>query len=108
MSETFLFYILLVLIILGLVMLAQKFRTAYPIVLVLGGLDGEHGFAIAYFERPEPERDGDRRQREGAADQALQELLAGESSRRGGAHHRVFPGERTRTLRSGLAHGRVS
>lgn len=38
MSETFLFYILLVLIILGLVMLAQKFRTAYPIVLVLGGL----------------------------------------------------------------------
>lgn len=38
MPETILFYIILILIILGLVMLAQKLRTAYPIVLVLGGL----------------------------------------------------------------------
>lgn len=38
MPETFIQYILLVLVILFLVMLAQKLKIAYPIVLVLGGL----------------------------------------------------------------------
>ncbi|HEX6849153.1 MAG TPA: cation:proton antiporter, partial [Chitinophagaceae bacterium] len=38
MQETFIQYIYLVLIILGLVMLANKLRLAYPIILVLGGL----------------------------------------------------------------------
>jgi CPA1 family monovalent cation:H+ antiporter len=38
MQNSFIEYIYLVLIILGLVMLANKLRLAYPIVLVLGGL----------------------------------------------------------------------
>jgi Na+/H+ antiporter len=38
MQSTFIEYVYLILIILGLVMLANKFRIAYPIVLVLGGL----------------------------------------------------------------------
>ncbi|HKR04525.1 MAG TPA: Na+/H+ antiporter [Bacteroidia bacterium] len=38
MQSTFIEYVYLILIILGLVMLANKFRVAYPIVLVLGGL----------------------------------------------------------------------
>src|SRR4030095_5544262 len=38
MQENFIQYIYLVLIILGLVMLANKLRLAYPIILVLGGL----------------------------------------------------------------------
>lgn len=38
MQHTFIEYVYLVLIILGLVMLAQKLKIAYPIVLVLGGL----------------------------------------------------------------------
>src|SRR5574339_173543 len=38
MQETFIQYIYLVLIILGLVLLANKLRLAYPIILVLGGL----------------------------------------------------------------------
>lgn len=38
MQSTFIEYVYLILIILGLVMLANKFRIAYPIVLVIGGL----------------------------------------------------------------------
>lgn len=38
MQSTFIQYILLILIILALVMMANRFRLAYPIVLVLGGL----------------------------------------------------------------------
>src|SRR4051794_13755779 len=38
MPHLFIEYIYLILIILGLVMLANKFRIAYPIILVLGGL----------------------------------------------------------------------
>lgn len=38
MQTAFIQYVYLVLIILGLVMLANKFRIAYPIILVLGGL----------------------------------------------------------------------
>lgn len=38
MHGLFIQYIVLVLIILGLVMIANKLRVAYPIVLVLGGL----------------------------------------------------------------------
>jgi Na+/H+ antiporter len=38
MQDTFIQYIYLVLIILGLVMLANRLRLAYPIILVLGGL----------------------------------------------------------------------
>src|SRR5919199_3341479 len=38
MEGIFIHYICLILIILGLVMLAEKLRLAYPIVLVLGGL----------------------------------------------------------------------
>ncbi|MEI6948049.1 Na+/H+ antiporter [Paraflavisolibacter sp. H34] len=38
MQELFIQYVFLILIILALVMLAQKLRLAYPIVLVLGGL----------------------------------------------------------------------
>src|SRR6186997_2775356 len=38
MPDNFIQYIYLVLIILGLVMLANKLRLAYPIILVLGGL----------------------------------------------------------------------
>src|SRR5215510_962896 len=38
MQDTFIQYIYLVLIILGLVLLANKLRLAYPIILVLGGL----------------------------------------------------------------------
>lgn len=38
MQETFIQYIFLILIILGLVMFANRMRVAYPIILVLGGL----------------------------------------------------------------------
>ena len=38
MLHTFLQYIILILIILSLVMLGEKLKVAYPIVLVLGGL----------------------------------------------------------------------
>jgi monovalent cation/hydrogen antiporter len=38
MQSVFIQYVFLILIILGLVMLANKARLAYPIVLVLGGL----------------------------------------------------------------------
>jgi CPA1 family monovalent cation:H+ antiporter len=38
MPDNFIQYIYLVLIILGLVMLANRMRLAYPIILVLGGL----------------------------------------------------------------------
>src|SRR4030095_16493343 len=38
MQSLFIQYIILILIILGLVMIANKLRTAYPMVLVLGGL----------------------------------------------------------------------
>ena len=38
MHDIFIQYVYLILIILGLVMLANKFRVAYPIVLVVGGL----------------------------------------------------------------------
>ncbi|MHC5821004.1 MAG: cation:proton antiporter domain-containing protein, partial [Nostoc sp.] len=38
MQDIFIQYICLILIILGLVMIANKLRLAYPIVLVLGGL----------------------------------------------------------------------
>lgn len=37
MQHTFLIYISLILIILFLVMLAEKLKVAYPIILVLGG-----------------------------------------------------------------------
>src|SRR4051812_2059823 len=38
MHSNFIQYIILILIILGLVMLANKVRIAYPIILVIGGL----------------------------------------------------------------------
>src|SRR6187402_478253 len=38
MQNAFIEYVYLILIILGLVMVANKFRIAYPIVLVIGGL----------------------------------------------------------------------
>src|SRR4026207_1254868 len=38
MQDSFIQYIYLILIILGLVMLANRLRLAYPIILVLGGL----------------------------------------------------------------------
>ncbi len=38
MQDVFIEYISLIIIIIGLVMLAQKLKVAYPIVLVLGGL----------------------------------------------------------------------
>src|SRR5512138_2397050 len=38
MQDSFIQYIYLVLIILGLVLLANRLRLAYPIILVLGGL----------------------------------------------------------------------
>jgi len=38
MQHTFIIYISLILIILLLVMLAEKLKVAYPIILVLGGL----------------------------------------------------------------------
>ncbi len=38
MQSLFIEYVYLILIILGLVMLANKLRLAYPIVLVIGGL----------------------------------------------------------------------
>src|SRR3954453_19667239 len=38
MENVYIEYIYLILIILGLVMLAQKLKVSYPIVLVLGGL----------------------------------------------------------------------
>jgi len=51
MLHTFIIYITLILVILLLVMLAEKLRIAYPIVLVLGGLvlsffDGSHVISI--------------------------------------------------------------
>lgn len=51
MQHTFLIYISLILIILFLVMLAEKLKVAYPIILVLGGLllsffDGTHLISI--------------------------------------------------------------
>jgi CPA1 family monovalent cation:H+ antiporter len=51
MQHTFLLYISLILVILFLVMLAEKLKVAYPIILVLGGLllsffDGTHLISI--------------------------------------------------------------
>ena len=38
MQSSFIEFVILILIILGLMMIANKFRVAYPIILVLGGL----------------------------------------------------------------------
>lgn len=51
MLSTFIIYLALILVILFLVMLAEKLKVAYPIVLVLGGLvlslfDGSHAISI--------------------------------------------------------------
>ena len=48
MQSHFIEYVFLILIILALVMIANKFRVAYPIVLVLGGL--ALSFTSAFFK----------------------------------------------------------
>jgi hypothetical protein len=66
MHSFFIQYIFLILIILGLVMLANRLRVAYPIVLVLGGLalsspSTRSRFSLSSFHRSSTKPHGKRR-----------------------------------------------